>query len=49
MPRKKAENTSYVVVGDSLVQGKGKGETITIEDPVQARQLVKGGHIEAVA
>jgi hypothetical protein len=45
MPRK---HVMFVVVGDSLIDGKAKGETVKITDPVQARALVKGGHIEAV-
>lgn len=35
----------YKVVGNHAVKGVPPGKTVTIDDPKQARQLVRGGHI----
>jgi hypothetical protein len=36
----------YKIIGNKKVQGKEKGEIITVEDESVAKSLIKGGHIE---
>jgi len=38
----------YKVVGSHTVAGVQPGRTVTIDDPVQARQLERGGHIAPI-
>lgn len=44
---------TYTVVGDSVVVGKSKGDTITMqvleEWPANIPALIEGGHIQVVA
>ena len=36
----------YKIIGSKKVQGKEKGDIITIDDENVAKSLIKGGHIE---
>jgi|TARA_S200002703_G_scaffold151251_1_gene150408 hypothetical protein len=36
----------YKIIGNKKVQGKEKGDIITIDDENVAKSLIKGGHIE---
>ena len=36
----------YKIIGNKKVQGKEKGDIITIDDKNVAKSLIKGGHIE---
>ena len=38
----------YKVVGAHTIAGVEPGGTVVVDDPVQARQLVRGGHIAPI-
>lgn len=39
----------YEVIGDSIIAGKSKGETVDLDETVNVDALLWGGHIKPVA